>query len=107
MTASAIFLLAQLPIQGNAPAGCAALPLRGLIYLGEISYATYLSHFMLFIWFKIAFVDHPAHIPPLTVALFLALTFLLSVLLYHLVEKPGRRLFSPRRAATTAAVATA
>lgn len=107
MTASVIFLLAQLPIQGNAPAGCGALPLRGLIYLGEISYATYLSHFMLFIWFKIGFVDHPAHIPPPTVAFYLALTFLLSVLLYHLVEKPGRRLFSPRRTTATAAVATA
>lgn len=65
---------------------------RPLVYLGEISYATYLSHFMLFIWFKIAFVKDAANIPPQLIALFLTLTFLASILLYQWVEVPGRRL---------------
>jgi len=62
-----------------------------LHYLGEISYATYMAHFMLFIWFKIAFVTDARAIPPVTMAAFLALAFAASVLLYHLVERPGRR----------------
>lgn len=89
---SVIFLLAELsrrtPPTRNWPA-----PLRVLVYLGDISYATYLSHFMLFIWFKIALVDDASNIPPMTMALFLMLTLAVSALLYHLVEKPGRRLF--------------
>lgn len=65
---------------------------RPLVYIGEISYATYLSHFMLFIWFKIAFVDDAANIAPHLIALYLVLTLAVSVVLYHGVEKPGRRL---------------
>ena len=70
-----------------------------LTYLGEISYATYLCHFMLFIWFKIAFVRDPDAVSPLTLAGFLILTFAASVALHHGVERPGRRLvqgFRPR-----------
>ena len=65
---------------------------RSLVILGEISYATYLSHFMLFIWFKIAFVDDAANIAPHLVVLYLLLTLAVSVVLYHGIEKPGRRL---------------
>jgi peptidoglycan/LPS O-acetylase OafA/YrhL len=64
---------------------------RPLHYLGQISYATYMVHFMLFIWFKIAFVSDARAIPPVTLGAFLVLTFIASVLLYHLVEQPGRR----------------
>ena len=62
------------------------------MYLGEISYATYLSHFMLFIWFKIVLVDDAANISPATMLLFLLLTLAVSILLHHGVERPGRRL---------------
>ncbi|MEP2987604.1 MAG: acyltransferase [Parasphingorhabdus sp.] len=73
---------------GNNPLAC-----RALHYLGETSYATYLTHFMLFIWFKIIFVDDPQNISPLLVTLFLGVTFLTSAILYHWVEKPGQKLF--------------
>ncbi|MET0370480.1 MAG: acyltransferase [Sphingobium sp.] len=63
---------------------------RGLVYLGEISYATYLAHFMLWIGFKILFVADPANVGPPAVAAFLLLLFLLSVLLHHGIERPGR-----------------
>ncbi|HEX8381322.1 MAG TPA: acyltransferase, partial [Allosphingosinicella sp.] len=66
----------------------AARPLR---YLGEISYSTYLVHFLLYIVFKIAFVQDPANVPPALVASFLLLTFLASVALYHGVERPAQR----------------
>lgn len=77
---------------------------RGFLYLGEISYATYLCHFMLFIWFKIAFVRDPADVGPLTLAGFLVLTFAASAALHHGVERPGRRLVQGFRPRTRAPV---
>jgi len=67
------------------------LEVAPLHYLGEISYATYLGHFLLFVLFKIAFVDDPRAIPPLLAALFLVMVLGLSVALYHLVERPAQR----------------
>lgn len=64
---------------------------RPLHYLGEISYSTYLAHFHLYILFKILFVDDPFNVPPTLVALFLLLTLLASVALYHGVERPAQR----------------
>lgn len=72
-----------------------------LHYLGEISYATYLSHFMLFFAFKLAFVDDAHAIPPVLIALYLALVLGCSIALYHLVERPAQKwvngLTLPRR----------
>lgn len=62
-----------------------------LHYLGEISYATYLGHFLLFVVFKLALVDDPRNIPPALIALFLALVLISSIALYHLVERPAQR----------------
>jgi peptidoglycan/LPS O-acetylase OafA/YrhL len=67
---------------------------RPIVYLGAISYATYLAHFMAWIAFKIAFVDEPRNASPLLVAGFLAALVGLSVALYHGVEKPGRQWLS-------------
>lgn len=84
--------------------GAARPPFHRLfLYLGEISYATYLSHFMLFIWFKIVLVDDPASIPPATMRLFLLLVLATSILLHHGIEKPGRRLAKQKRAPTQSA----
>jgi peptidoglycan/LPS O-acetylase OafA/YrhL len=62
-----------------------------LHYLGEISYATYLSHFMLFVVFKLALVDDARAVPPVLIALYLAMVLASSVALYHLVERPAQR----------------
>ena len=67
------------------------LEVAPLHYLGEISYATYLGHFLLYLLFKMAFVDDPHAIPPLLIALFLLMVRGLSVALYHLVERPAQR----------------
>jgi peptidoglycan/LPS O-acetylase OafA/YrhL len=61
-----------------------------LHYLGEISYATYLSHFMLFVVFKLALVDDAHAIPPVLIGLYLAMVLGCSVALYHLVERPAQ-----------------
>ena len=62
-----------------------------LHYLGEISYATYLSHFLMFVVFKLAFVDDAHAIPPVLTAFYLALVLGCSVALYHLVERPAQK----------------
>lgn len=67
------------------------LSTRPIYYLGVISYSTYLVHFLLYIVFKILFVDDPAHVPPGLIGFFLLLTFLASVALYHGVERPAQR----------------
>ncbi|CAN5442175.1 acyltransferase [soil metagenome] len=62
-----------------------------LHYLGEISYATYLSHFMLFVLFKLALVSDAHAVPPLLIGLYLAMVLCGSVALYHLVERPAQK----------------
>lgn len=64
---------------------------RGFQILGEISYATYLAHFMLYIWFKIVFVSDPRVVPPMLMLSFLGFTLAASFLLHHWIEKPGRK----------------
>lgn len=67
------------------------LAARPIYYLGEISYSTYLVHFLLYIVFKILFVEDPGNVSPPLIGLFLLLTFLASVGLYHGVERPAQR----------------
>jgi len=71
----------------------AANPLRlaPFHYLGEISYATYLSHYLLFFAFKLAVVRDAHAMPLWQGGLFLALTLAASVALYHGVERPAQK----------------
>jgi len=61
-----------------------------LHYLGEISYSTYLAHFLLFILFKILFVDASLQMGWTALAGFTALLLAASVLLHHGLEKPAQ-----------------
>lgn len=61
-----------------------------LHYLGEISYSTYLAHFLLFILFKLLFVDQTLQLGWAALAGFLTLLLAVSVLLYHGLEKPAQ-----------------
>jgi peptidoglycan/LPS O-acetylase OafA/YrhL len=74
-------------------AGRAGNPLetRAIHYLGDISYATYLSHFLLWKAFKLAFVHQPGPVPPAAIAAYLGIVFAASVALYHLWERPAQR----------------
>jgi peptidoglycan/LPS O-acetylase OafA/YrhL len=62
-----------------------------VLYLGEISYSTYLAHFLLFIVFKQIFVDATLQLGWAGLAGFLALVLAASIALYRLVEKPAQR----------------
>lgn len=69
---------------------------RVLHYLGEVSYATYLSHFLLFFVFKLIFVTDARAVAPWMIALYLALVLAASVALYHLVERPAQHWLNVR-----------
>ncbi|NIJ20959.1 peptidoglycan/LPS O-acetylase OafA/YrhL [Sphingomonas naasensis] len=86
--AFAALLLALALSAGRARNPLEAAPLH---YLGEISYATYLGHFLLWVAFKLAFVDASHRIGWPFVALYCALVLAGSAALYHLVERPAQR----------------
>lgn len=104
--ASAGWLTGALPETLAVPAAFAALllalalgagrpgnPLEAapLHYLGEISYATYLGHFLLWFAFKLAFVGDAHAVAWPLIALYLALVLASSAALYHMVERPAQR----------------
>jgi len=68
---------------------------RALVYLGEISYATYLVHY--FLREAIKFVMPSAWGPSWAASTsFIFLTLLASVILYHVIELPARRALRAR-----------
>ncbi len=69
---------------------------RTIHYLGEISYATYLSHFILWKAFKLAFVAYANAVSPAKIALYLGLVLLASIALYRLIERPAQRWLNRR-----------
>ena len=64
---------------------------RMVHWLGTISYATYLSHYVLWHAFKLVAVRNVADVPPLSIAIFLALVLAASAFLYTYVEVPAQR----------------
>jgi peptidoglycan/LPS O-acetylase OafA/YrhL len=64
---------------------------RAIHWLGEISYATYLSHFLLFFAVKLALVRDAHDVAPWVIALYLLLVLAASAALYHGVERPAQR----------------
>ncbi len=64
---------------------------RAIHFLGEISYATYLSHFLLFFAFKLAFIRDANDVSPAQAGAYLLLVLGASVALYTLVERPAQR----------------
>ncbi|NML06012.1 acyltransferase [Sphingomonas sp. G-3-2-10] len=80
-----------------------------LHYLGEISYATYLGHYLLWFAFKLVFVSDAHAVGWPLIALYLALVLATSIALYHGVERPAQRWINaiklPRPSGTSATTA--
>jgi peptidoglycan/LPS O-acetylase OafA/YrhL len=72
------------------------LATRAIVYLGEISYSTYLVHFLLFVLFKILFVADRSQVPLPLIGLFLATVLAASVLFHHGVERPAQAALNRR-----------
>ena len=85
---AALILFAGLPQPAAIPLAMAAVVIAALQaslaprpllsgrvaqWLGDISYAVYLSHFFLWILFKLVLVDDPAMVAPIKIAAFVAL----------------------------------
>jgi peptidoglycan/LPS O-acetylase OafA/YrhL len=82
-------LLLAAAVTAEAPGNpLAATPLH---YLGEISYATYLSHVLLFRLFKLAFVSDGWNVGGGAIAAFAAIVLIASILLHHAVERPAQQ----------------
>jgi peptidoglycan/LPS O-acetylase OafA/YrhL len=82
-------LLLAAAVTAETPAN--PLGLRPLHYLGEISYATYLSHVLLFRLFKLAFVTDQWNVGAGAIAAFAAIVLIASILLHHMVERPAQQ----------------
>ena len=71
--------------------GARALACRLLLYVGEVSYSTYLVHYLVKDWSKFILVGDGT--PSVAAfAAYISFTAAASVVLYHFVELPGRRL---------------
>ena len=92
-TLAAPMVFAPLLLLLALTAGRRGNPLEGRVlhYLGDISYATYLGHFLLYIVFKLVLVRDADAVPPGLIALYLLLVLASSVVLFHGVERPAQR----------------
>jgi peptidoglycan/LPS O-acetylase OafA/YrhL len=64
---------------------------RPLVYLGDISYSTYLVHYLAYEVFKLMFVPDRAAVTPFVASAFFVIVLLASIVLYHGYERPAQR----------------
>ncbi len=62
-----------------------------LVYLGEISYSTYMVHYLVYDVLKAAFMSNTNDINPLYVWLSFVVVFVLSMVLHHGIDAPAQR----------------
>jgi peptidoglycan/LPS O-acetylase OafA/YrhL len=67
------------------------LRFRFLVFIGEISYATYMVHYFIRELFKLALVHENQVTPAAYIVLTFSIIIIFSVALYRLVEKPAQR----------------
>ena len=95
------FLIAYLSVTTSPITAALSTPV--LVYLGEISYSTYMVHYLVYDLLKAGFMSNANQIKPLYVWLSFALVLLLSALLHHVVDDPVQKYFRRRRPANKAA----
>jgi len=64
---------------------------RPIVYLGEISYSTYLVHVLAYTVFKLVAVPDRSAVGPGMTLIYFAIVLALSILLYHGFERPAQR----------------
>lgn len=69
-----------------------------LVYLGDISYSTYMVHYLVYDLLKAGFVSDAHTVNPLYVWISFLVVFLLSVLLHHGVDSPSQKFFRRKSA---------
>ena len=66
---------------------------RPVIYLGKISYSTYMIHYLVYDWFKLLFVETEGEASLAALIITLPVVLLLSSALHHVLEKPAQKVF--------------
>lgn len=64
-----------------------------LVYLGEISYSTYMVHYLVYDLLKAGFVSDTNQVNQIYLWLSFVVVFVLSVLLHHIVDSPSQKYF--------------
>lgn len=85
------FLIAYLSVTTSWITAVLCAP--ALVYLGEISYSTYMVHYLVYDLLKAAFTADTHHINQLYLWLSFVAVFILSVVLHHAVDMPSQRYF--------------
>ena len=93
----ALFAAALLALAADRGPLARLLSLPRLVYLGEISYSTYLAHYLLFTLVKLVFAGPDLQIGVGALVLYAALVLVASVVLYHGVEKPAQAWLNARQ----------
>jgi peptidoglycan/LPS O-acetylase OafA/YrhL len=85
------FLIAYLSVTTSWATTVLCTPV--LVYLGEISYSTYMVHYLVYDVLKAGFVSNTMHVNQLYLWLSFVAVLALSVLLHHAVDMPSQKYF--------------
>lgn len=96
------FLIAYLSVSSSWITS--VLSTQPLVYLGEISYSTYMVHYLVYDVLKAGFVSNTHQVNQIYVWLSFVAVFVLSVLLHHGVDMPSQKYFRRRPPARSAAL---
>jgi peptidoglycan/LPS O-acetylase OafA/YrhL len=66
---------------------------QALVYIGEISYATYIVHYLIFDLLKAGWVDPTSQVNQIYVYISFLIVLILSSITHHLIEMPGQKYF--------------
>ncbi len=91
------FLIAYLSVTSSWITKALSTPV--LVYLGEISYSTYMVHYLVYDLLKAGFVSNAHDVNQVYVWLSFVAVLILSVVLHHIVDIPSQKYFrrlSPR-----------
>jgi peptidoglycan/LPS O-acetylase OafA/YrhL len=64
-----------------------------IVYLGEISYSTYMIHYLVYDWFKLLFVEVEGNAPLFVLVATFGCIFVLSAGFHTFLERPAQKLF--------------
>jgi peptidoglycan/LPS O-acetylase OafA/YrhL len=88
------FLIAYLSVTTSWITALLSTPV--LVYLGEISYSTYMVHYLVYDLLKAVFITDTHNINQVYLWLSFVVVFILSVVLHHAVDMPSQKYFRRR-----------
>ena len=68
-----------------------ALSHRVLVYVGEVSYSTYMIHYFVYDVFKMGFVKDLTNVSQMHLMVSFLVVFIISIVVNHMIEVPAQR----------------